>query len=50
MLKTNQRARAFYYLTFFTIIALVNNELKVIYRAERPFWEFPDVYVLGGEC
>lgn len=50
MLKTNQRARAFYYLTFFTFIALANNELKVIYQAPRPFWEFPNVKVLGGEC
>lgn len=44
MLKTNQRARAFYYIVFISIVVMTNNMLKVIYKIPRPFWIFPEVH------
>lgn len=46
MLKTNQRARAFYYICLSTFIAILNNALKVGFRSPRPYWTFTDVKVL----
>jgi membrane-associated phospholipid phosphatase len=46
MLKTNQRARAFYYIGLSSFIAIFNNALKVGFRKPRPYWVFQDVKVL----
>jgi len=46
MLKTNQRARAFYYIALSSTVALINNMMKVAYNSPRPFWEFPGVWPL----
>lgn len=46
MLKTNQRARAFYYILLSTFISIINNALKVAFRDPRPYWTFPAVKVL----
>lgn len=46
MLKTNQRARAFYYIILSMFIAILVNSLKLGFRDPRPYWSFPGVKLL----
>ena len=47
MLKTNQRARAFYYIALSSFIAILNNALKVGFTSPRPYWVYEEVHVFN---
>lgn len=44
MLKTNQRARAFYYICLSSFVAVLNNGMKIAWHDPRPYWVFAQVW------